>query len=85
MQVRIVIFPSDDGLNVVVWGHWAQGSMRVRHFDSRSSMISTLENLRLIAPKDVPDLENYTFLDSCPLFSSEIDEEILTAHGFHSA
>jgi hypothetical protein len=85
MQVRLVIIPADDGLNVVVWGKWAVGSMRVRHFESRTAMIANLGELGLIAPKDTSDLETFAFSDSCPLFSAEIDEEVLAAHGFDLA
>lgn len=85
MQVRLIIIPGDDGLIVVVWGKWLRGSMRVRHFASRTSMITTLQNLELITPKDAPHLENCTFTDFCPLFSSEIDEETLAQHGFEPA
>jgi len=70
---------------VVIWGKWTQGSMRVRHFDSRTDMIATLENLRLLRPEDAQALENFVYTDSCPLFSSEIDEEVLAAHGFRLA
>ena len=85
MQVRMVIIPSDDGLNVVVWGKWAAGSMRVRHFDNRTDMIATLENLGLISRQDTIQLETFAFVDSCPLFSAEIDEHTLSAHGFELA
>jgi len=69
---------------VLIWGKWAEGSMRVRRFDSRTSMISLLETLRLIGSEEARELERFDFLDSCPLYSAEIDEEILAAHGFHS-
>jgi hypothetical protein len=85
MQVRTVIFPSDDGLNVIVWGQWASGSMRVRHFDNRTVMITTLRNIGLISPEDAGEIETFAFVDSCPLFSAEIDGDVLTAHGFRSA
>lgn len=85
MQVRMVIMPGEDGLNVVVWGKWAAGSMRVRYFDCRTSMIATLRELGLIASKDVPLLEHFSFTDSCPLFSADIAEEVLAAHGFDFA
>lgn len=85
MQIRLVIFPSDDGLNVVVWGKWTQGSMRVRHFENRSSMIALLESLHLITAADAQTLESFPFTDSCPLFSADIDEEALIAHGFDPA
>lgn len=85
MQVRSVIIPGEDGLNVVVWGKWAQGSMRVRHFENRTSMIAILETLGLITPKDARDLESFVFVDSCPLFSAEIEEDTLASHGFDFA
>jgi hypothetical protein len=50
MQTKMVIFPSEDGFSVLVWGKWAEGSMRVRRFDNRATMIALLENLRLITP-----------------------------------
>jgi hypothetical protein len=85
MQVRMVILPSDNGLNVVVWGTWAAGSMRVKHFENRTDMVASLESVGLISPKDVPELESFTFVDSCPLFSADIEEENLSAHGFELA
>lgn len=85
MQVRVVIFPGEDGLDVVVWGKWTQGSMRYRHFDNRASMIAMLENLRLLSADDARRLESFVFTDHCPLYSSEIEEEVLVAHGFRSA
>lgn len=85
MQTRMIVFPSDDGFNVLIWGKWARGSMRVRSFDNRTSMIALLENLRLISPQAAQELENFDFIDSCPLYSSDIDEETLEAHGFQIA
>jgi hypothetical protein len=82
--MRMIIFPGEDGLDVVIWGKWIQGSMRVRHFENRTSMIAILENLRLLTSKDTQELESFAFTDYCPLYSSEIDEEILAAHGFRS-
>ena len=82
MHVRLVVFPSDDGLNVVIWGKWAQGSTRVRHFDTRASMIATLQDLGLITAQNALSLENFTFEDSCPLFSAEVDDRLLAEHGF---
>lgn len=82
MQARMVIIPSDDGLNVVIWGRWAAGTMRARHFDNRTEMIETLMTLRLITPEDAPELECFTFVDSCPLFAAEVEEDHLEAHGF---
>jgi hypothetical protein len=85
MQVKLVVFPAEDGLNIVVWGKWAKGSMRARHFENRSEMIETLENLGLISRKDGEMLEGFVFSDTCPLFSSEIDEEVLASHHFEIA
>jgi hypothetical protein len=82
MQVKMVIFPEEDGLDVVLWAKWTQGSMRVRHFDNRTSMIATLGNLGLLSPQEAQELESFVFTNYCPIYSSEIDEEILTAHGF---
>ncbi len=85
MQVRMVIFPGEDGLDVLVWGRQTQGTMRHRHFDCRTSMIATLQNLRLLTPEDAQKLENFVFMDYCPLYTSEIEEEVLVAHGFQSS
>jgi hypothetical protein len=85
MQTKLVILPSDDGFNVLVWGKWSEGSMRVRHFDSRATMIALLETLRLITPQQAEELEQFGFTDSCPLYSADADEDSLTAHGFHAA
>ena len=82
MQVKLVIFPSDDGLNVVVWGKWAQGSMRVQHYETRTAMIATLRALGLISPEDASTLENFTFENTCPMFSGEASDQELTEHGF---
>ncbi len=85
MQTKMVIFPNEDGFNVLVWGKWAQGSMRVRHFDNRTTMIALLESLRLITAQQAKELEGFGFIDSCPLYSTEIDEDSLAAHGFQIA
>jgi hypothetical protein len=85
MQIKMVVFPKDDGFSVLVWEKWAEGSMRVRHFHNRTTMIALLDSLRLITPHEARDLEQFSFLDSCPLYSAEIDEETLVAHGFQSA
>jgi hypothetical protein len=85
MQAKIIVFPREDGFNVMVWGKWAGESMRVRHFDNRASMIALLENLRLITPQESQELEHFGFTDSCPLYSAEIEEDSLAAHGFHAA
>lgn len=84
MQVRILVAPFEDGLDVVIWGRWTQGTMRVRHFEDRTSMIVMLENLQLLSPQEARDLENFVFKDHCPLYTSEIEEEVLVAHGFRS-
>jgi hypothetical protein len=85
MQTKMVIFPSEDGFNVLVWGKKAEGSMRVRRFDNRTTMIALLEDLRLVTPQQAKDLEQFGFTDSCPLYSAEIDEDSLAAHGFEVA
>lgn len=82
MRTKMIVFPSEDGFNVLIWGKWASGSMRIRSFDNRRSMIALLENLRLISPDDAQELADFDFVDSCPLYTSEIDEEMLEAHGF---
>ncbi len=85
MQVRMVIFPGDDGLDVLIWGKQTQGTMRHRHFDCRTSMIAMLENLRLLTHEDGQKLEDFVFLNSCPMYSAEIQEDVLAAHDFQSA
>ncbi len=84
MQVRMVIFPDDDGLDVVIFGKGEKATMRHRHFDCRTSMIAMLENLRLLTPEDGQKLEDFVFLNSCPVYSVEVQEEVLAAHGFQS-
>lgn len=85
MQVKMIIFPGENGLDVVIWGKWTRGTMRHRHFDCRTSMIAMLEDLRLIDAEEGRKLESFVFLDHCPVYSSEIEEDVLTAHGFLSA
>ena len=85
MQTKMIVFPSEDGFNVLIWGKWANGSIRVRSFGNRTTMIALLENLQLIGPGEAQELEKFTFLSSCPLYSAEIDEETLEAHGFRRA
>jgi hypothetical protein len=85
MTAKLIIFPYEDGFNVAVWGAWTEGSMRVRSFDNRTAMIALLENLQLIGHKEAQELEDFTFLSSCPLYSAEIDEQTLEAHGFRRA
>jgi len=82
MQVRMIVFPCEEGLDVVIWGKWTQGSMRCRHFNSRSDMIAVLTNLRLTSQEEAERLEKFDFKDSCPLFSSDIEQEVLESHGF---
>lgn len=82
MQVKMIVFPGDSGLDVVIWGKWTRGSMRHRHFEDRSTMIAMLENLNLIDMEEGRKLENFVFLDHCPVYSAEIEEDVLVAHGF---
>ena len=85
MQVRMVIFPGEEGLDVLIWGKWTKGTMRRRHFDCRTSMIAMLKDLRLLNDEEAQKLEEFVFLDYCPLFSAEIEEEVLAAHDFQPA
>ena len=85
MQVKMIVFPGEEGLDVVIWGKWTQGTMRCRHFDDRTCMIAMLENLRLLSHEEAQQLENFVFRDSCPLYSADIEEEVLAAHGFSQA
>lgn len=85
MQVRMIIFPGEDGLDVVIWGKWAQGTMRHRHFDDRTGMIAMLKDLRLLTSEEAEKLEDFVFTDHCPLYSAEIEEAVLAAHSFQSA
>lgn len=82
MQAKTIVFPSEDGFNVLVLGKSAGGSMLVRSFDNRTCMIAFLEDLRLITSQGARELDNLDFLNSCPLYSSEVDEATLEAHGF---
>lgn len=82
MQVRMVIFPGEEGLDVVIWGKWARGTMRHRHFDCRTDMIAMLESVRLLTSEDARKLEDFVFTDHCPIYSSDIEEDVLAAHGF---
>ena len=50
MRAKLIIFPYEDGFNVAVWGTWTEGSMRVRSFDNRTTMIALLEDLQFIGP-----------------------------------
>lgn len=85
MQVSVIVFPSEDGLTVLVWGEWAQGSMHMRRFDGRETMISALQDVKLISPDEAAILEDATFENSCPLFFSEIDEQTLAKNDFATA
>lgn len=85
MRVRMIIFPGEYGLDVVIWGKWTQGSMRHRHFADRTCMINMLENVQLLNSEDAKKLENFVFIDYCPIYSSEVEEDVLTAHGFVQA
>ncbi len=76
----MIIFPDEDGLDVV-WGKWTQGSMRHRRFENRTSMIAMLETLGLLSVDEARKLETFVFTDYCPLYSSEIEEDVLAAHG----
>jgi hypothetical protein len=82
MPTKMIVFPSEDGFNVLVWGKCTGGAMRVRNFDNRTTMIALLENLGLITPQAARDLETFDFLDSCPLYSADVEETTLEAHGF---
>lgn len=84
MTTKMIVFPSEDGFNVLVWGKCSGGAMRLRSFDNRTSMIALLESLRLVTPQAARDLENFDFLDSCPLYGSDVEEAALEAHGFRS-
>ena len=85
MKTKLIVFPNEDGFTVLIWGKWAEGSMRVRRFHNRTAMIGLLETLRLVKPEEARELEVFEFFDSCPIYTSEIDEETLAAHGFHNA
>ena len=85
MKAKLIIFPHEDGFQVVVWGTWTEGSMRTRSFDNRTQMIALLENLRLIGSEEALELDKLSFMNSCPLYSAEIDEKTLEAHGFRKA
>jgi hypothetical protein len=79
----MIVLPSDNGFNVLIWGKSSRGSMRVRSFDDRTTMIALLENLRLLSPQQARKLANLDFIDSCPIYRiDEIDETSLEAHGF---
>jgi hypothetical protein len=81
----MIIFPGEDELNVVIWGKWTQGSMRHRHFDDRTGMIAMLEDLHLLNSEEARKLEDFVFIDHCPIYPSEIEEDVLASHGFFPA
>jgi hypothetical protein len=85
MKAKLIIFPYEDGFHVVAWGTWIEGSMRTRSFDNRTEMIALLETLHLIGTEEAQDLDKFSFMNSCPLYTAEIDEETLEAHGFRKA
>ena len=85
VRTKTIIFPTEEGFNVLIWGKWASGRMRVRSFDNRTSMIALLEDLGLISHEGARELESFEFVDYCPLYASEVDEETLEAHGFRIA
>ena len=82
MQGKMIVFPGEDGLDVVIWGKWTRGSMRHRHFDNRTSMIAILGNLGLLNSEEARKLESFVFLEHCPIYSAEIEEAGLAVHGF---
>ena len=85
MKVKLIIFPHEDGFHAVVWGTWTEGSMRTRSFNNRTAMIALLENLHLIDAEEAQELDKFRFMNSCPLYTADIDEETLEAHGFRKA
>ena len=85
MQSKMAIFPNEDGFSVLIWGKGREGSMRVRQFDNRTTMIALLEALRLVTPTQAKELEDFPFLESCPLYTTEVDQSSLAAHGFRNA
>jgi hypothetical protein len=48
-------------------------------------MIAMLESLRLLTPENGQKLEDFVFINSCPMYSAEVQEDVLAAHGFQSA
>ncbi len=78
----MTIFPGEDGLDVVIWGQSMRDTIRHRHFDDRTGMIATLENLGLLNSEEGQKLEGFVFLEHCPVYSTEIEEDVLAAHGF---
>jgi hypothetical protein len=68
MQVKMLIFPGEDGLDVLIWGKWAQGTMRHRHFVWRTNMIAILEDLHLLSAEEARKLESFIFIDHCPIY-----------------
>ena len=45
-------------------------------------MIDTLLIMGLISSADAESLENFTFQESCPLFSGDVSDDALVEHGF---
>jgi len=45
-------------------------------------MIATLQDLGLISADNALSLESFSFTDSCPLFSAEVEDRLLAEHGF---
>jgi hypothetical protein len=45
-------------------------------------MIAMLEDLHLLSSEEARKLEDFVFIDHCPIYSSEIEEDVLAAHGF---
>ena len=85
MQAKMIVFPNDNGFAVLIWAKGADGTMRVRRFENRTAMVGLLESLHLITFQEARTLESFDFLDTCPLYTPQIDEESLAAHGFEKA
>ncbi len=68
MQVKLVIFPAENSLNVVIWGKWAKGSMRVRQFENRTEMIETFKTLGLVDESEGQTLESFAVCRLMPAF-----------------
>ncbi len=85
MQAKLIVFPNDNGFSVLVWDISASGPMRIRRFDNRASMTAVLRSLALITHEEAANLDGFGFLDACPMYSAEIDEDTLADHGFERA
>jgi hypothetical protein len=61
-----------------------QGETKAGHrpFDDRIGMIAMLENLQRLSSEDARKLEDFVFIDRCPIYSSEIEGDVLAEHGF---